>query len=123
MLHVSFLQSMTEAFDASPKLEEQFKAKIQQVMANPTATGGRMKGVANPALQGKIFKVHIGGDSGHRLIYIVYDKKMCVLPVFLSPVPKSRFDYDDVPWEEYCEDILSDLQNNVKSKFKLFTSK
>ncbi len=82
-----------------------------------------MQGVANPALKGKIFKVHVGGDGGHRLIYIVHDKQTCVLPVFLSPVPRSRFDYDDVAWEEYCEEIFTDLQNKNMTKFKRYDGK
>jgi hypothetical protein len=76
-----------------------------------------------PELAGKVFHVHVSGNNvpsrkGYRLVYIVQSKQQIILPVFLSLVIKSQFDYDKVPWEEYATAINKDLRAGNMANFK-----
>ena len=79
---------------------------------------GRLGGVANPALQGSIYKEHVGGRDYYRYIYIYLPSKPVVLPAFVSMVLKKDFNYDSEPWEEIGSAIAADLDSGKESKFK-----
>ena len=79
-----------------------------------------------PQLSGKVFHVHVPGyhipsRKGFRLIYIVLIHQKIVLPVYLSLVIKSQFNYDEVPWQEYAHEIYEDLHNANMEKFTVMT--
>jgi hypothetical protein len=75
-----------------------------------------------PNLHGKVFHVHVSGyhipsRKGYRLIYVVEHKSKIILPVFLSSVLKSQFDYEKVPWQEFAEKTYKDLCEGNLSAF------
>ncbi len=76
-----------------------------------------MRGV--PAeLQGKIYKMWVGGPSKHRLFYLFFPDRKLIIGVFISPEIRSRFDYEKFPWEIFLE-AASDFKEERLENFRI----
>ena len=51
----------------------------------------------------------VGGDEGHRLIFARLEENKIVIPIYLSPVPKCDYKYDEDFLCELCSEIVNDF--------------
>lgn len=122
LLHDIFLNQYTDAIAAIPKIEKPLIKQLEKIKADPVGAGEPMRDIPLTILQGKIFRVWVGGRTGYRLIYIYDPDSDIALPVFVSTQPKARFDYEDVPWREIAEEIYQDLVQGNDEKFTEITT-
>jgi mRNA-degrading endonuclease RelE of RelBE toxin-antitoxin system len=119
LIHSSF-QQQTDAFmEQHPDSWDDVVSQFKKIITNPLQSP--MHNLP-PHLNGKVFHVHVAGlnvpsRKGYRLIYVVHGGQKIVLPVFLSLVIKSQFDYEKVPWLDYAEKIYKDLSEGHLSAF------
>jgi mRNA-degrading endonuclease RelE of RelBE toxin-antitoxin system len=127
ILHRTLLCQLRGFCKLNPKEEGAVCKALEKLVADPFHAGRPMKGISRPELQGSIYRLHVGGPSGYRLIYYIHRRKtptsaVVVIPIFFSQVPRSRFDYHDLDLDSLGQAILSDFQNNVVTAFVRFTS-
>ena len=69
-------------------------------------------------LQGRIYRLHVRGPKGFRF---VDQRQQIVLPVYVSPEVKAKFDYEKMPWREYAAEIYEDRATwkNLESLYYL----
>lgn len=115
ILHASFREQALAIKKAYPKLEKPLVDALNEIVANPIP--GTLQGITVPHLVGVIHKKHVGGNNGHRLIYLFFNKTDLVIPVFVSEVPKSRFSYDEIDWSAVCKPIYTDYKNKNYDAF------
>ena len=99
---------------ASPKLKKALDTAIQKAKSNPTTAGEWMRRVPSE-LQGKIYKMWVSGRGGHRLFYLFFSENKLVIGVFISPEIRSRFNYEDFPWELFLEVALDFKAEKLKN--------
>lgn len=116
LFHVTFEHQAKEVVARHPEIEDALVTALQEIKVDPTP--GTMQGVIIPRLQGVIHKKHVGGRKGHRLIYLHPKGSNLVIPVYLSPKPKSAFSYDDIDWQGICEGFYNDYTNKNYKAFK-----
>ncbi len=119
MIHQDFEKQMNEVLARNRPLRNKLTSKLLQIRSNPNV-GRRMKGVASPDLQGVIWRVQVGGRSGHRLIYIWLPHLNTVIPVLLSPEQKSKFSYRSSGWEECCAQLFEDFSGGRHEAFAVW---
>jgi hypothetical protein len=116
LIHLTFQKQALEVKKKHPEIEDALVTALQEIQANPTP--GTMQGVVIKRLQGVIHKKHVGGNNGHRLIYLHPKGSKIVIPVFLSPEPRSLFSYEDMDWQGICEPFYDDY---IKKNYKAFS--
>ncbi len=121
LIHTSFEKQALAVKAEHPEIEDPLVAALMEIKANPIP--GAVQGVVIKRLQGVIHKKHVGGNNGHRLIYLHPKGSSIVIPVYLSPTPKSTFSYDDIDWEKMCEGFFNDYTKKNYSAFKNWQQK
>jgi hypothetical protein len=116
LIHKTFGEQIKDVVQKHPKIENALATTLREIRASPTF-GKMMKDVRKPKLRGVIRRAHVGGRKGHRLIYLHPLKSEVVIPVLLSPDPRSSFDYDNVPWQEISDEIYRDFVNKNYDAF------
>lgn len=59
----------------------------------------------------------VGGNNGHRLIFARLEENEIVIPIFLSPVPKRDYKYDEDFLCELCSGIVNEFAEKDYAKF------
>ncbi len=115
---------MDQTFQVINQYQRQFQEKINRqivtaltkIRSNPES-GKMMKEVRDPELVGLIWRSYVGGNNGHRLIYIYLPERKIVLPVYLSPETRPNIDYNKIPWNDIAESIYNDFENKKYEAF------
>ena len=92
-------------------------ASFKQVCSDPSNAGKPLHGLPKP-WSGRVFRKQVGGRRGHRLIYYLYERESAVLGIYISPVTRSNFDYDDAEWQRLLEVVYQDLKDGNDGKFQ-----
>ena len=92
-------------------------SQIKKAQNDPFKAGKTMHDVPIKKLQGRIYRLHVKGRRGFRFIYLVDRRRQIVMGIFVSTEVKSKFDYEQVPWEEYAAEIYEDLVNGKIENF------
>jgi len=122
LLHDIFLELYLEAITSIPEIQQPLNKQLEKIKADPVRSGAMMRDIPLAILQGKIFRVWVGGRKGFRLIYF-YDSACDVaLPIFVSTEPREYFDYERMPWREMADEIYQDFVEGNDKKFKEVTS-
>ncbi len=119
LLHNIFETQALEFKAKNPKMEGALVTALQEILSNPLP--GAMRNVTTSHLQGIIHKKHVGGRKGHRLLYLFIAGTKKIIPVYISPMPKPPFDYDQIEWEKMCEEFYQDYTNKNYAAFVNFT--
>ena len=90
----------------------------KKIAADPFNAGGRLQGLKEP-LAGNVLKVWVKGRRGYRLIYLVNQQKKIVMGIYLSTDERANFDYSDLDWQDYAQEIYTDLVNGNEDMFKV----
>jgi hypothetical protein len=116
LVHDTFIERyicfQAEHPDAASSLQTQLKKSKEA----PTS-GSPLRRISVPSLQGKLYKLWVGGGSGFRYVYYYHPGKSVVLPIFLSNEPRADFDWDTAPFQHIGERIVSDLLCGNFDKF------
>ena len=114
--HHIFLHYRDELLSNKPELKNSYDKRIENIKINPFI-GSPMKYVPEP-LQGKIFKVKIGGRKGHSLCYIIFEERKIALGVYITPKSRDKVDYKNFPWDHFLEAAEDYKKGNLKN-FKI----
>jgi len=98
------------------KIIKQIDTALAKIRSDP-CSGKMMREIANPRLRGAIRRIYVGGNEGHRLIYIYLPKKPYIIPVFLSLEIRANLNYNKVSWKEIANDIYEDFTNKRYDNF------
>ncbi|MBI2875107.1 MAG: hypothetical protein HYY09_08455 [Firmicutes bacterium] len=127
--HISFLEQYTLVVQSYPVVKKSLDKQLEKAGASPHSSGELMHSVAHPSLRGKLYKVWVHGPGlpkhkGHRLLYLLYKRDQgddgSVLPFFISPRPRTTFNYDQFPWQQYAEEIYQALIEGRQEEFVIF---
>lgn len=126
ILHRQLLHRLQRFCKRYPKDRPALEKAFEKLLADPFRAGGHMKGLRQPELQGRVYKLHVGGRSRYRMIYYIHpptpnSNMTQVIPLFFSEVPRSRFDYDAVDPDALGQSVLSDIQANNVGSFVRYT--
>jgi len=119
LIHSTFQDQIDVFMEQHESSWEYVVKQFSKIIDSPRQ--GLMPNLPKP-LAGKVCHVHVSGKhipnrKGFRLIYVADNKRKIILPVYLSIVVKSRFDYDKVPWKENAAMIFKDLCDDNSSQF------
>jgi hypothetical protein len=112
---VTFKEQCEELCKADPGLQKQLGTALDKIAADPAC--GKPLRRAPQRIQGKVYRLHVGGRKGHRLFYLYIQARPCVIPYYLSEQRRSKFDYDDVEWGEIAEAFYDDFTNKRYEEF------
>jgi len=121
IVHESFLRQHKEFVDNHPELEAELLSQYRKAFDDPSA-GKPMKRIPLEELQGKVFRLRIGGRQRYRLVYVYSKEHGVILPAWISPVARRDLNYDREPWLEYAQECSRDLAEGNTQKFKNLTS-
>ena len=116
LVHEAFREQYVDFILHHSEASDSLITQLRKSRDNP-ASGSPLRRIANPALQGKLFKIWIKGPGGFRYVYLYEASASAVLPVFLSPVSRAKFDWDTAPWSEIAERIVADLRGKDWAQF------
>ena len=77
-----------------------------------------MHSIPGQELQGKLYRLWIRGGKGYRFVYYFSTELEIVLPIWISPVPKGRLDYEKADWLERAEQYSNDLLQGNMEQFE-----
>ena len=119
LMHDTFLQAYFALQEEDTRLSASLITQINKSKADPTS-GSPLDDVLNPALAGKLRKLHVGGRKGLRFVYLFHAGLSVVLPIFLSAErkPKFRWEQNLPSIEVAAQQILADYQAKDWSKFQ-----
>jgi len=97
---------------------------LEKLGADPRGAGGLLQGISQPELQGRVYKLYVGGPRRYRLIYFIPPPServpFCpVIPLYFSQVLRGRLDYSKLDLDRVGEDIVADFKANNYSKFRV----
>jgi len=115
IFHQSFQKQALKIKGKYPKIEKPLMKALDSVKANPLP--GTLQGITIPYLKGIIHKKHVGGPTGHRLIYLFFNRQGIVIPIFVSEEKKAKFSYDKIDWQKVCAPIYQDFKNKNYKAF------
>ena len=102
--HPSFDKIIQEIGKNNEKAEKTIATAIEKLLTEPYKVGKPLKG-APPDLQGKIWRIWVGGKKGFRIFYSIDKKKKTV--VLLDIQLRADIDYDSLfdirEWNKFRE--------------------
>ena len=114
--HRYYLLSKKKLIKGNPELEVKIDKQINLIRQHPENLKMRVKYLP-PEIEGKIFKVRIGGRKKYRLFYLVDRKIKVVLLIIISTISRKNFDYrKDLPINEFIS-ANEDFLNNKNNEF------
>lgn len=121
LIHKSFKEQSIQVIKQYPKSKKQkiikqINTALTKIISDP-CSGKMMSKIANPRLRGAVRRIYVGGNEGHRLIYIYLAKKYYIIPVFLSLEIRANLNYNKVAWKEIANDIYEDF---TKKRYENF---
>ena len=99
-----------------PLIEKQITKALTEIKSTPFKYKC-LQYVSNPCLVGIIRRKYVGGNEGHRLVYVCPHKSNLIIPVYISPERRPNLDYQKAPWEKIADSIYDDFVNKRDSKF------
>ena len=122
MLHKRLQRQIEGLTEKQRQLTGAFTTAFRKLTADPLNAGEPIKGVVQPGLAGRVRKLHVGGRRGYRLLYFVPEQPpalaFCpVIPLFISDVPRGRFDYGSIDPNAIGQDILDDFRSGNYGSF------
>lgn len=123
LIHEKVKQQLRDFVTSQQKSEQdsivkQIKTALEKLKNDPLGPSNSLFQESRyPRLCGKIRKIHVGGRERFRLINLCISEKETVLPIYISEVRRSDFDYNKVPWQSIAEEIYKDLIDGNKDKF------
>ncbi len=103
-----------------PKDENALLTALVKSRDDPTGPGAEpLTGIKTLALQGLLYRLHVGSGRGQRYIYLVQNKLEIVLGIYVSLELKSKFKYDLPAIESIATEIMEDWIGKRYDKFKL----
>lgn len=102
--HDQFVASYTAFKKQYPLVASSLDSKLKLIDQNPRGGGATtLSHIANPDLAGKLLRVWVKGNNGHRLIYFTDPEcDFAIKPVcpLLITDPKTTWDYDKLGEDE-----------------------
>ena len=117
LFHECFDNQYLQLVSTNIKASEAVRSQLIKSRDNPTA-GKTLRAIVNPALQGKLYRLHVGGPGGFRYVYYYHAKQAVVIPVYLSLVLRSNFSWSDFPFLQDAEVIVNDFRAGRMERFK-----
>ncbi len=118
VIHESFQLQLDEFMEKRLDAWTAVVTACKKIAADPFNAGGRLQGLKEP-LAGNVLKVWVKGRRGYRLIYLVNQQKKIVMGIYLSTDERANFDYSDLDWQDYAQEIYTDLVNGNEDMFKV----
>jgi hypothetical protein len=115
-LHVDFVEQCKRIVGDDADLTKQVHTALDKIAADPAS--GKALRHAPQRLKGKIYRLHVGGRQGRRLLYVYIHNDACAIPYYLSEVERSKFDYEDVEWGKIAEPFYDDYVNKRYDRFR-----
>ncbi len=122
LLHQRIRDQLKALCRDHPQLASGLKAAARKLTEDPRGYGDAIRYLKDTHLQGNIFRLWVAGRRGRRLFYFVTPAETSVklvVPLFLSPVPRSQFDYDNVDPDAIGADIVADYRAQNLDAFGL----
>lgn len=121
LFHFSFISQSKEVLNQYPitkqkQVDRQIATALHEIQGNPSSFKA-LQYITDPCLIGKIRRCYVGGNNGHRLLYLYPQNSLNIVPVYISLETRNKFDYDKVEWEEIAK-IYDDYINKRYDKFK-----
>lgn len=99
----------------NPRLVNALVTQYKKAMVNP-AVGKAMRSIPLEELRGRVRRLYVGGKKKYRFVYFFFAERQVVLAAWISPMPRTKLDYDKLEWletaEEYCTDLI---EGNVEA--------
>ena len=121
LAHESFLQRVSEFRKVFPSGADSkaLIAALRKSRDDPTNTK-QLEGIISPELQGKLYRLHVGGRKGQRYIYLFEPQIQKVFPIWLSLENKSdHFDYPFSEIEQIASRLAEDYAHNSAKNFRI----
>lgn len=105
LVHDTFAAQYVALKKSDPQVASSLLSKLRVIGTNPRAGGATaLSAVADPALAGKIYRVWVRGNNGHRLVYLATESGVpdltVVCPLLVTAGRKSSWDYDSIAMED-----------------------
>ncbi|TMB64788.1 MAG: hypothetical protein E6J43_12980 [Chloroflexi bacterium] len=117
LAHEAFDKQYLDFIVAHEDLSDSLKTQLQKSCTNPDA-GRCLHEIPHPSLQGKLFRLHVGGPKGYRYIYLFDAKHEVVIPIYISQQPRKAFDWDIHRFLKDALQIAEDLEAGNMKRFK-----
>jgi hypothetical protein len=117
LAHDAFDDQCVEFLLTHPELSEQLATQLKKSVASPDS-GRCLHEIPLAALQGKLFRLWVGGPQDYRYIYLFDSKPGVVVPVYISQVPRKKFDWDVGRFLQDASQIADDLEKGNTARFK-----
>ena len=121
--HDTFIVQYDALRVSRPQIANSLDNKLRVIATDPRGGGASsLSAVSDPGLAGKLLRVWIHGNKGHRLVYLVTEVGVpdltLVCPLVISAGGKSRFDYDKIG----TDDIMPTLAAIDAEQWEEFTT-
>ena len=72
ILHKRLQQEFADFRKRKPEHVRALDKTLEKLRADPYRVGGLLKGMTQPELQGRVYKLYVGGNDKYRLLYFVH---------------------------------------------------
>ena len=121
LVHKSFKNQLSSVLAKHPSYRKKIQTQLEKSRVNPTGAGNWMSRLPDH-LDGKIYKIWVGGKKGLRYIYYHDSSSRFVCPVFISNDIRPNFRYEDHPWVERAKEIHDALTDGSNKEFEIWDS-
>lgn len=121
LFHLSFISQSKEVINQYPvskqkQIDRQIAITLQEVQSDPSGYKA-LQYITDPCLVGKIRRCYVGGNNGHRLLYLYPQNSIYIVPVYISLETRNKFNYEQIDWEKIAE-IYDDYVNKKHNRFR-----
>lgn len=121
LCHSIFENNLKEFQEIASKSDlKSLNKQIEKCIADPLQAGKRIHPGGIDLNGGFVYRLEINGRDGYRLIYYANPKLKVVLGIYISTVPRKKFNYGKIEWESLAANLISDYISNKADSFSFF---